>query len=184
VSQPSAYSSLQRILHWTVALIVAAMIPLGLYMVRQYVVTNFDAATVRLYDAHKLLGFIVLWLVVGRLLLRFLRRVPPLPATVNRAQRMAAAATHAGLYVLLIAVPVAGWMGASAYQLLSIPGGLSLPPIARHNEDFAGSILWWHGWGAIALGALAAVHIGAALFHGLVLRDGVLQRMWPSARVQ
>ncbi len=179
---PTSYSPLQRALHWTVALIVLAMIPLGLYMVRRYVETNFDAATQELYDAHKLFGFLLLWLVVVRIGVRVLRGAPPPPATLNPLQRTAAAATHAGLYLLLIVVPMLGWIGASAYDIRSVLGGFSLPKIAAHNEDFAYRILWWHGWVAIALGVVAALHIGAALFHRFVLKDGVFQRMWPWGR--
>jgi cytochrome b561 len=182
VSTPTSYSSLQKAMHWIVALTVLAMIPLGLYMVRRYVETSFDAVTAKLYDVHKLFGFLLLWLVVLRLGVRIVRGAPALPSTVDRLQQMAAAATHAGIYVLLIVVPVLGWVGASAYNTRSVLGGFMLPAIAAHDEDFAYRVLWWHGWAAIALGALALLHIGAALFHHLVLKDEVIWRMWPSRR--
>lgn len=182
MAKPTGYSALQKTLHWTIAVGVLAMIPLGLYMVRRYVETNFDAATAKLYDTHKLLGFLLLWLVILRLGIRMVRGVPPLPATLAPVQRLAAAATHGGIYLLLVAIPVLGWVGASAYDTRSMLGGFVLPRIAGHDEDFAYLILWVHGWAAIALGVLAAAHIAAALLHRFVLRDGVFQRMWPSRR--
>jgi cytochrome b561 len=182
MSAPDRYSSLQKTLHWTIALIVAVMIPLGFYMLWRYGATDFDAVTVQLFDAHKLLGFILLSLVVVRASVRLLRGVPPLPATISPFQRIAANVTHRSIYLLLFIVPLLGWVGASAYDLRSLPGGLALPEILPVDKDLGGRIMWWHGWAAIVLGLLVALHIGAALLHLVVLRDGVFQRMWPSGR--
>ena len=177
-----SYSPAQKVLHWATALAVLVMIPLGLYMVWRYGATDFDAVTVRLFDIHKLIGFILLWLVAARLGLRLARGVPPAPSGLHPLQRIAADMTHRALYVLLFVVPVLGWMGASAYDLRSLPGGFALPEIVAHNPDLAGRIMWWHLWTAILLGALAAMHIGAALLHLVFFKDGVFQRMWPSRR--
>jgi cytochrome b561 len=181
-ARPVGYSTSQKALHWIIALAVVIMIPMGLYMVKRYVETNYDAITVKIYDTHKLIGFVTLWLVVARLAVR-LRHGAPSPApTLRRWQRKAAAATHALLYLLLLAVPILGWVGASADGTLSMLGGLELPAIMARNDDYGWLILWYHGWAAIGLGALAAVHACAGLAHLLVLKDGVFQRMWPSRR--
>jgi cytochrome b561 len=173
------YSSLQKALHWTTALAVIVMVPLGFYMVQRYFATDNDPLTVRLFDVHKLIGFLLLWLVVIRVVVRLRRGTPPPPPTLAPVQRIAAEAVHGMLYLLLIVVPLLGWAGASAYGLLSLPGGLRLPPILGENTDLAGRILWWHAWGAIALALLAGAHIGAALMHRFFLKDGIFERMWP-----
>jgi cytochrome b561 len=176
------YSPLQKILHWTTALIVLAMIPMGFYMVWRYFATDNDAITVTLFNSHKLAGFLLLWLVLARLVTRIVVGTPPPPATLSKPQRVAAEATHGLIYVLLLAVPVAGWAGASAYGLLDLPGGLNLPEIVGRNDDLAGRILWWHGWGGIALAVLVGLHISAALLHRVYFKDGVFERMWPGSR--
>ncbi len=155
------------------------MVPLGFYMVRRYHATDGDAVTVRLFDVHKLIGFILIWLIVLRIAVRVWLGAPHLPP-LRPIQRLAAEVVHVGLYGLLVAVPVSGWFGASAYDLLSLPAGLSLPRIMAKDADAAGRILEWHAWGAIALAVLAGAHVGAALMHRFVLRDGIFERMWPS----
>ena len=173
------YSPLQKALHWVTALLVALMIPLGFYMVWRYFATDNDALTVALFDVHKLTGLVLLCLVLVRFGARLVKGVPPPPPELARPQRIAADVTHKLLYALLVAVPIAGWAGASAYGLLSLPFGLQLPGIVGKDTDLAGRILEWHAWGAIALAVLAGGHIGAALMHRFYFRDGIFARMWP-----
>jgi cytochrome b561 len=179
MAEAARYSPLQKGLHWTTAVAVILMVPLGFYMVQRYFATDNDALTVRLFDVHKLIGFLLLWLVIVRVAVRLRSGTPPHPPSLAPVQRIAAEAVHGMLYLLLIIVPLLGWAGASAYGLLSLPGGLRLPPILAENTDLAGRILWWHAWGAIALALLAAAHIGAALMHRFLFKDGIFERMWP-----
>ena len=179
MERTETYSPLHKTVHWLTAILVAVLLPIGFYMVWRYGATDNDAMTVRLFDLHKLLGLVVLCLLVVRVAVRLARGVPP-PASFARWQRLAAETNHLVIYVLLLAVPLLGWLGASAYDLNSLPGGLRLPALLAKDTDLAGRILWWHGWVAIALGLACAGHIGAALVHRVVLRDGVFERMWPS----
>lgn len=179
---PRSYSPLQRTLHWITALAVIATIPVGLYMVRRGVATNFDGLTNTLYSWHKLIGFSILWLVVVRVIVRLVRGAPPPEPSLNVLQRLAAEATHLGIYVLLLVVPILGWIGVSAFGARTAALGITLPAIVAENQEFAKTILSYHGWAALALGALALMHIGAALMHKVVLKDGVFARMWPDRR--
>lgn len=176
----AAYSPWQKALHWTTVAIVVLLIPMGFYMVRRYAATNFDATTQKIYDVHKSLGFLLLWLVIARLALRLSRGVPAPEASLAPWQRLASEATHRGLYLLLLVVPILGWAGASADGMRSLLGGFQLPEVLAKNDDLGWRILWWHGWAAISLGAFAGLHIAAALMHRFVHKDGVFQRMWPS----
>lgn len=178
--EPGRYSFIQRALHWTTVIAVVGLVPMGFYMVWRYHATDNDPITVQLFDAHKLVGFLLLWLVVLRIAVRVWQGVPVPAPTLTPVQRVASAGVHAMLYGLLLVVPVLGWAGASAYDLRSLPGGVLLPRILATDTDLAGLILYWHGWGAIALACLAAAHVAAALFHRFVLRDGVFERMWAS----
>ncbi|WP_454915217.1 cytochrome b [Xanthobacter sediminis] len=173
------YSFAARVLHWVVAAFVIGMVPLGLYMVARGEATNFDPLTGQLYDLHKLAGFTVLWLVVLRLFVRVWRGAPAPLATLTPFERIASAAVHHLLYLLLLIVPVLGWAGISAYPALSIFGLFDLPAILPANEPLANRVLGVHDLLAQLLGLLALVHIAAALWHRFIKRDGVLRRMWP-----
>ena len=70
------YSPTARRFHWWTVALVLIMLPLGFYMVWRGQVTQFDALTGRLYDLHKLIGFIILWLVIARLAYRFRHGAP------------------------------------------------------------------------------------------------------------
>ncbi len=175
------YSTTARRLHWVTAAGVVVMLPLGLAMTyRGNVMNLWDGLTEGLYSAHKLLGFVLLWLVAGRLIYRVLHGVPQQEPGLSRGARIAAALVHGLLYGLLLMVPLLGWLGVSLYPAREVFGLFSLPSLAAPNEAAAGRVLSLHGTLALATGALAALHVAAALYHRFVLRDGVLRRMWPS----
>jgi cytochrome b561 len=159
---------------------VIVMIPLGLYMVNRGNWSNFDAMTNTLYSWHKLIGFCVLWLVVVRIIVRLTRGAPP-PVPLHPLQQFAASATHLGLYVLLAVVPILGWTGLSAYGAMDVALGITLPSVIPKNEALSETLLAYHGWAAIGLGLLVLMHVGAALMHRFVFKDGVFARMWPGA---
>jgi len=173
------YSFPARLLHWVVAAFVIILIPLGLYMVDRGEVTNFDAVTGDLYSLHKLLGFIVIWLIALRLLVRLSRRPPAPVATLTPLERVVSDVVHALLYLLLIVVPLLGWAGVSAYPALNIFGLFDLPALLGPDEPLAKRLFDAHGLLAKLLGLLALLHIAAALMHRVVKKDGVMRRMWP-----
>ncbi len=194
MTRPSSYSPLQRSLHWLIALLVLGLLCVGLYMTwrggSSAILTPvlgaspkaFDGLTSTLYTWHKSIGFLVLWLMLLRLVVRIRSGAPAPEPSLNPLQRIAATATHHLLYVLLLAAPVLGWVGVSAYGARGVVGGFNLPELVAKDERLANTLLGFHGWAALAIVALVAMHIGAALMHRLVLKDGVFQRMWPSRR--
>lgn len=177
--RPLAYSGAQKLLHWVIALIVFVMIPVGIYMVWRGGATNFDATTNQLYTAHKTFGFIVLLLAIARIVVRVRTGSPAPEASLTRLQVVASEAVHGLLYVFLLCVPLLGWAGASAYGARGVLGGFSLPEILGKNSVLGEMILKYHAYAAILLALLIGAHIGAALFHRLILKDGVLKRMLP-----
>lgn len=180
MSSTTQYPRSSRVLHWLTALAVFCLIPVGLWMASRGAAGNFDALTNTLYSWHKLIGFTVLWIVAARIIIKLRTGTPPYPATMPRWQSAAAHALHGLVYVLLLAVPLSGWAGVSAFPALVTVGGYNLPPMpfVPVNEDLAKAIFQFHGTAAIALALLVAGHIGAALMHLVVFRDGVFQRMW------
>jgi len=178
-----AFSTIARRLHWATAAAVLVMVPLGLAMsYRGNTLDIWDGLTDALYSSHKLLGFMVLWLVVLRLSYRLLRGAPPDEPSLAWWHKAASHLTHWLLYGLLILVPLLGWVGVSLYPSLTLFGLANLPALASPNEDLAKTVLSVHGSLAIALALLACVHVAAALYHHLIRRDGVLRRMLPGLR--
>jgi cytochrome b561 len=174
------YTKGQRTLHWLTVALVAVQVPVGLWMYRRGVAGVFDDLTNALYSWHKLVGSIILLVILTRLVMRARHPAPPLPDHIPETQAAAAHGLHWLIYALAVIVPLLGWAGVTAYPALGLPGGLTLPrfPFVPENQDLANRLFWWHGWAAITLVVLVVGHIGAALMHLLVKRDGVFQRMW------
>ncbi len=177
------YSPTARALHWVTVAAVLVMIPVGLAMsYRGNVLNIWDELTNGLYSAHKLTGFLLLWLMAGRLAYRLLHGVPQDEPTLAWWQKAASHLVHWLLYGLLIVVPLLGWIGVSLFPALTIFDLFDLPALTKPDEEMAKRVLGIHGKLALATGALALMHIGAALHHRLILRDGVMRRMLPWAR--
>jgi cytochrome b561 len=161
-----------RLAHWATAALVLSLLGLGLAMVDSLATWRIAGLAM-----HKIAGLTVLLLTMLRIGLRSRHRAAPLPDTVGRSQRAAAAATHL-LYCLLVAVPLTGWamQGAAGIPIL-LPGGLVLPPIAGQDLVAYGVLRQAHGVLTLTLLATILLHVGGALHHGVVKRDGVLRRM-------
>lgn len=179
----AVYSPMARTLHWITVAAVFVMIPLGLAMTyRGNTLDIWDGVTDALYSTHKLLGFLVLWLSAGRLTYRLLHGAPPDEPTLEWWQKAASHLVHWMLYGLLLIVPLLGWIGVSLFPSLMVFNLFELPALAAPNEDVAKRVLSVHGWLAILLALLVCAHIGAALFHYFVRKDGVLRRMLPGLK--
>jgi cytochrome b561 len=183
-SEPETYARAARQFHWITAGFVFLLLPIGMYMVERGKATNFDALTNTLYSNHKLAGFILLWIVVARLVWRFVKGAPADEPTLEPWQKVVSHLTHWGLYGLLLAVPLLGWIGVSLYPALGIPFGLNLPALTSPDENAAKTVFLLHKLGGIGLMLLMAAHIGAALFHHFIRKDNVLRRMLPGLKAR
>lgn len=180
-SGEATYSSTARRFHWWTVALVLIQIPLGLYMSYRGNVQNiFDATTNFLYNWHKLFGVIILLLVLSRLIYRLVHGAPADEPTIEAWQKGASHATHWLLYLLLIAVPIGGWLGVSYYGARDVFGLFSLPALVAENQDTASKVFYYHFLGALGIVALVGAHVGGALFHYFIRKDGVLMRMLPS----
>jgi cytochrome b561 len=177
------YSTTARLLHWLTVAAVFVMIPLGLAMTyRGNTLDIWDGVTDALYSSHKLLGFTVLWLSVGRLIYRLVHGAPPDEPTLEWWQKAASHLLHWALYGLLLVVPLLGWIGVSFFPSLTVFNLFDLPALTAPSEETAKRVLAVHGWLAIMLALLVCGHIGAALFHYFIRKDGVLRRMLPGLK--
>ncbi|PJI84427.1 cytochrome b561 [Yoonia maricola] len=166
-----------RLIHWTMALLVLGMIPVGFLMVREGLDRSFQNF---LFISHKNIGVLLLVLIFVRLIYRW--RNPPVlnPAPLPKAQEFAAHATHFGLYALLLIMPLAGYVrvraGGFPIEALDAMGIPALVPRSEALAEFAKAV---HFYGSYAIAILVAMHIGAAAYHGVVRKDGIFSRMWP-----
>jgi cytochrome b561 len=162
-----------RLLHWLMAVLILAMLFIGVGM------ANTEQPVFgTLIGIHKPLGIAILVLVAIRLIYRLFSPAPPLPPDMPLPMRLAAKGTHILLYVLMFAVPLVGWAMVSAgrYPIVTI-GPVQLPPILPQNELLYAALRGWHTVLAYLLFVTFLAHLGAALFHGLIRRDGVLESM-------
>lgn len=173
------YSTTARTLHWLTVLLLAAQIPVGFFMVWYGAATEFAAPTAQLYDAHKLSGLLILALVLVRLANRLVSGAPAPEPTIAPWQKVVSTITHAGLYAMLLVVPVLGYLGVSYYGPFE-PFGIKLPRLTGDSEANATFFFFAHASAAIVLVLLIGMHVGAALFHFFVHKDDVLGRMWPA----
>jgi cytochrome b561 len=175
------YSPTARRFHWWTVALVFVMIPLGVYMsYRGNTLNVWDGTTNALYSLHKTIGFVILWLMLARLAYRLRHGAPPDEPSLAWWQKAASHATHWALYALLIITPLLGWLGVSRYGALDLFGIVSLPAIAAKDQDAATFVFLAHFYAATAIVLLVGAHIGAALFHYVIRKDGVLSRMLPN----
>jgi cytochrome b561 len=169
------FSGAQRLLHWTMAAGIVAMLFIGVGML-----STVAPSYVPLVATHKTLGVALFLLVLVRLCLRLILGAPPLPADLPPLMRLGAVLSHWALYGLMIVMPLLGWamLSAAAYPVVLF-GNIRLPPILPQSDSLH-TLLWTaHRWLAFAFFALILLHVAAALFHALVRRDGVFEAMSP-----
>jgi cytochrome b561 len=175
------YSGVAIALHWVLALALAGIFIVGTYMVG----LSFSPARLKLYNWHKWAGITILTLSVLRLLWRATHRPPALPEAMVRGmptwQQWAHHATHGLMYALFFAVPLLGWAYSSAtgFQIV-VFGQLPLPDLVSASKELAEFLKPLHRLSAWALCGLVVLHVGAALKHQFVDRDGLISRMWPA----
>jgi cytochrome b561 len=183
------WGALTRALHWLMALMIVAQVPLGFWMVDAYdawLAGKGDTALVMaLSRTHNTAGFLILILALVRLGWRLRNPTPGLPAGLLAWQRLTARATHALLYALLIVFPLTGWAALSAYDgefpifFFGWDNVFRMVPQAQPGSPFTSDLFGeihetcWKV-GAVVLG----LHVVAALWHEYVRKDGLLKRMW------
>ena len=101
-------------------------------------------------------------------------------STKSGASPTVSSVVHTSLYVLLLAMPIAGYIANSAFGAVTPFFGLfDLPPIVDKNEVLAAQLFTIHRWVGWLVIVLVLIHVSAALYHYLIRRDSVLQRMLP-----
>jgi cytochrome b561 len=157
-SLPAAkgYSGTAKFLHWVIALCVLTIIPVGIAMNQEGPYQN------QLFNLHKSLGVLILFLMILRIAYRVTAGAPAAEPGLARWQKAVSSSVHGLLYIPFF-------------------GLFSLPPIVGPNEALSTQIFTVHRYVGFFVGVLVVMHIGAALQHYFIIKDGVLQRMLPKA---
>ncbi|MEA2820396.1 MAG: hypothetical protein QOJ86_2400 [Bradyrhizobium sp.] len=167
------FPAASRLLHWLMAPMIVAMLFIGVGMA-----ASLSARYELLVSIHRPLGIAIFVLCMIRIVNRFINPPPELPDAVPSLQRFAAKASHVSLYALMFIMPLVGWgmLSAARYPIV-LYGPLRLPPILPHDLTLYAWLRDLHTDLAYLLFATFLAHFGAALFHGLIRRDGVLESM-------
>jgi len=174
--QVRSYDVVYKTFHWSVVGLLLVQALTKLIRPGAFAWATEDA----LNAWHLSVGPTILVLTLLRLAWRLTHPVPPPPADLSRGLQLLSRATHWAFYVLLIVLPVLGWISASAFGVRPyLFGMIPLPFIASPNEAFAERVGSIHGGVALALLLVAGLHVAGALYHALIKRDGVIQRMLP-----
>lgn len=163
-----------KLLHWAVAALVFVQIPLGLAAVSW----RLSPTKLDLFVWHKSTGMLILVLMVIRVVWRSANVAPSLPADMRPLERLAAHLSHLLLYLVLLLMPVTGWIVNSAanipFRMFRL---IPIPPIVEPNKTMADAAARVHLVLLVVLSLLLVVHIGAALQHHFLKRNDVLMRM-------
>ncbi len=173
------YSNASKFLHWLTALLIFGLLPMGFLLedLPEGPIQNLG------YDLHRSFGFIVLLLAAARIAVRKIWGVPEAYAGLSTFERRASTATHHTLYLLLVLTPVLGWAATSAYPVtISVFWLFNLPPLAPQSEALSKVLFKLHELAAIGMILLLVGHMGGALMHRLIKRDGVMERMLPARK--
>lgn len=183
-NSPKRYSHVAIVLHWLMALLIIGMLAAGKYMtgLAENSSLRFD-----LTQWHKSFGLLLLALSIVRLLWRLTHKPPPLSRSNPRWERIAAALTHGTFYILIVFMPITGWLMVSAsplnistflFDLVRIPH-LPIVSSAPNRAELAELFAMLHEYASGIFILLLLLHIAAALRHQFSLKDQLLSRMTP-----
>lgn len=177
----TSYHPIAKFFHWTIVILLAVQFLTG------YLMPNFRHVTVPGFLTMTHISALSLLLIPLAIFFFFMRFYRPVMKEVKEGEdwmELAASAMQYALYVLLIIVPLSGWVSVSIRHLpVNFFGLFNLPVLDITNPSFLYSLGRMHSDLAAIIGILALGHIFAALYHHFVLRDAVLNRMRPERTV-
>ena len=168
------YTRTAKSLHWLMAVLLIGLLALGFYMHD----LPLSPEKLKLYAWHKWAGVSAFLLVLVRLAWRIGHPPPALPASMSRPMQLAAHAGHGLLYVLLIAIPLTGWLMSSAKGFQTVWFGvLPIPDLLGKDKETGELLALVHKSLNLLFVAAILGHVGAALKHHFIDKDGLLDRM-------
>ena len=173
----ASYDRVAQAVHWLVAALAVTVVWLGwgiAWAPRNTPQRDFFVLV------HQSVGLSILAAMVFRAWWRWRHPPPPLPDVLSRLEAILAWLTHIVLYVLLFSMPLAGYLStAAAGHSVSLFGIVAIPPLLPENNRLSQWAIAIHLVAQYPLYLFVTLHIAGALFHGVVRRDGVIERMLP-----
>ena len=170
----TAFGLPSKLLHWALAVLIIGLIGFGMYI--EDLKVSLD--NLHLFNWHKALGILAFSLILLRLLWRFLSPPPPVLGP-SGWQATAAHWVHRLFYILMVAMPLCGWIASSATGFeISFFGLFPIPLITPENEPVEMVFFAQHGIIGKLLIFLILLHVAGAMQRQFVKRDGTLRRMW------
>ena len=171
------YGAIAKLFHWVTLGLMLVALPLG--FVIQHVK---DDSKMALYALHESAGLTILFVAIARLAWRWLSPPPSLPNDMPKLFRTISTAVHHSLYGLLILQPIFGFLATNAWGFpmrgaTAYLGFVEFPKFMEAWESLAKILSLLHSIGGWLLVVLIALHVGGALFHHAIRRDGTLMRM-------
>jgi len=171
------YGAIAKLFHWVTLGLMLVALPLG--FVIQHVK---DASKMGFYALHESAGLTILFVAIARLAWRWLSPPPSQPNDMPKLFRTASTAVHHALYGMLILQPVLGFLATNAWGFpmrgaTAYLGFIEFPKFMEAWESLAKILSQLHSIGGWLLVVLIALHVGGALFHHAIRRDGTLMRM-------
>ncbi|HQT80845.1 MAG: cytochrome b [Ferrovum sp. 37-45-19] len=168
------YTKTAVILHWLIAVFIVVAFPLGLYMSD----LSLSPLKLKLYAYHKWIGITVLGLFFLRILWRLTHRPPALPDRLQVWEKRLSHSVHGIIYLLLLLVPLTGWLHSSAAGVSVVYLNLiHLPNLVAKNKELSNTLKEIHETLNWVLVSFVALHILGAIKHQWRDKVNLLSRM-------
>ncbi len=177
--RPMQYTGTAKVLHWLMALLIVGLFALGQYMSD----LSMSPRKLQLYSWHKWIGVTAFLLLLVRMGWRLTHQPPALPTQMPPLLRFASHISHGALYLLMLAIPLSGWLMSSAkgYQTVWF-GVLPIPDLLGKDKQLGDALAEVHGALNSVLALVVLIHVAAALKHHFIDRDDVLRRILPARK--
>lgn len=169
------YSLSMRVIHWLMAVIVISLLIIGLVMTD---ISRDDPLRKTLYDLHKSFGIIVFLLCILRILVRSRATVPPLPEIIPLIERVLARSGHYLFYLLMLAMPVSGYLMVNSFGFSVKLFGIDLPKIVNADREFGSLMSDFHSAAGFTFIGIIGLHVMGVIKHYLKERVNLLRRMF------
>lgn len=175
------YALIQRLLHWLLAAMILGALGVGMiFGILEYkgtVETFGNDMTNLLYKYHKTFGVLILAFMVIRIVVKVMLGKPEYATPLTKFEHAASNAVHGLIYLLVPVMAILGWLGTGASGFPVEFFNWKLPAILAKDKELGALLFQLHGVVGWILLILVGAHIGAALKHWLVKRDGLMTRM-------
>lgn len=169
------YGLLSKSLHWLIAGVMIFLIWLGWYMTG---LTYYDPNYYQFIELHKSLGMAILMLLGLKLAWALLSPLPKLDGGLNKWEYGAAWFTHKILWMMIIFLPLTGYLiSTSADAPISFFALFDFPAVMSVSNDLRDMSITAHYYLAYVGAVFVVVHLLAALKHHFINKDDTLRRI-------